>query len=848
MKALRPVDLADIRYALRRWRRRPGFAATAILTLALGIGTTTALFSVIDVVLLQPAPWPAPEQLVAIHAVFPDRRQLPASAATWNRGLLSYQAWDALRNAPAFQDIGAWRPRSLDTTFGQERTDMVETIDVSSNLLPLLGVGLVHGRYFTAAEDEQNSDSVLITYEAWQRRYGGRDDVIGQGAILGSASSGDHGTRIVVGVLEPGFAFGGDPVPEVLLPIGISAEVSRQYPGASLRLVGRLRPGTSIEAASAATLAVVHAVERREPTTSRLVPLVEEHWRRAARPLWLLFGGAALLLLIACSNVAGLLLGEGRTRRHEIALRAALGGSHGRVIRQLVVEHALLAVLSAGCGLLLAHWLIQAFIATAPADMPRLETLAIDARVAVFALGLGALTMLIFGIGPALTLARTPAAEALAQGGRDPGARRAFGLRTAVAAQIALALVLLAGAALLGETMLRLAAQPLGFRPAGLAVVSFQTTWLPGLSRTGITAEEYKALTPAQHAERQQRLDHLWTSGWRLHMTGAMERLSVLPGVLAAAGGLSAPFLPRDRRNTTAIRVAGRPVEAAETVRAQSVTEGYFEVMGVRFLRGRNFTATEARMTSPFSRLNPTTASPRPIVISRELERRFFADNGVGRQLISGSTTYTVIGVVEDVRWRQHAEPDAATCYFFADTYRTVSTLIVRTAGDAAAVLPAMRDTLRAYDPTMVITSTATMDGLLARSVAEERFRASLSIIFGAAALVLSATGLYGLCVRRVIDRRHEIAVRVALGARPDNVRALVFRDAWRTVAIGVAFGAPAAVLAVQITRTLIAGLPSLAAHTVVVPAVVLGCAAVLAMLLPARRAAAIDPMMVLKE
>ena len=843
----RLIDLADVRYALRRWRRRPGFAATAILTLALGIGTTTALFSVIDVVLLQPPPWPEPERLVAIHAVFPERRQLPASAATWNRGYLSFQAWDELRKALPFQDIGAWRPRTMDTTFGDDRTEMVETMDVSSNLLPLLGVGLVHGRYFTATEDEQNSDSVVITYETWQRRYGGRDDIIGQPAILGSASSGDHETRVVVGVLEPGFAFSGEPIAEVLLPIGISAEASRKYPGPSLRLVGRLRPDSSVEAASAASNVIVPAVERNEPTTARLVPLAEEHWRRSARPLWLLFGGATLLLLIACSNVAGLLLGEGRARRHEIAVRAALGGSHARMVRQLVVEHALLALLSAAGGLVLAHWLVQAFIATAPADMPRIASLAIDARVAAFALAVGALTMLIFGIGPALTLARTPAAEVLAQGGRDPGTRRAFGLRSAVAAQIALALVLLAGAALLGETVLRLTAQPLGFKPAGLAVVSFQMTWLPGLSKTQITAAEYRALTPEQHAERNQRLDHLWTTGWRLHTAGAMDRMAGLPGVIAVAGSLSAPFIPRDRRSTIALREAGRPTEEAVTVRTQSVTEGYFDTMGVRLLRGRNFGAVDARTTSPFSRFK-TTATPRPIVISRELERRLFGADGIGRQVMASAGTYTVIGVVEDVRWRQHVEPDAATAYFFADTYRTVTTFVVRTTGDAAAVLPSVRDALRAYDPTMVITSTATMDSLLARSIAEERFRASLSVIFGAAALVLSATGLYGLCVRRVIDRRREIAVRVALGARPDNVRALVFRDAWRTVALGVAVGAPAAVAAVQVTRTLIAGLPSLAAHTLIIPAAVLGCTALLAMLLPARKAAAIDPMVVLKE
>jgi hypothetical protein len=515
-------------------------------------------------------------------------------------------------------------------------------------------------------------------------------------------------------------------------------------------------------------------------------------------------------------------------------------------MRQLVVEHTVLAVLSAVGGLLLAHWMIQAFIATAPAGIPRLASLGIDTRVAAFALFLGALTMLVFGIGPALALARTPAAAALAQGGRDPVSRRPLGLRAAVATQVALAIVLLAGASLFGETLLRLTAQPLGFRPDGLAIVSFEMTWLPGLSRAPLTAGEYRALTPAQHAERQQQLDHLWSTGWRLHMAGAMERLTALPGVVAVGGGRSAPFLPRDRRSTTALRPAGRPANEAENVRTQSVTEGYFEAMGTRLLRGRNFSEADGTTRSPFS---PTRATgPRPIVISRELERRVFGDNAVGRQLMSGTSTYNVVGVVEDVRWRQHAEPDTATCYFLADLYRSVSTLVIRTSGDAAGILPAVRDRLRVYDPNTVITATETMDHLLARSTSEERFRAALSVIFGAGALVLSATGLYGLCVRRVADRRREIAVRVALGARPDNVRALVFRDAWRTVAVGVLAGVPSAAAAVQVTRSLVGGLPSLSTYTIVLPALVLGAAALVAMLLPAQRAAAIDPLVVLKE
>ncbi len=838
----------DSRHGLRRWRHRPGFALTAILTLALGIGATTATFSLVDAVLLQPLPWTDPDRLVAVHAVYPQRRQNPAAALTWNRGTVSYQTWDALRQEAAFADVGVWRRRTLDTTFGEARTALVETMDVSSGFLPMLGVRLAHGRFFTTREDDDNSNSVILTYEAWQRHFGGRADVIGQAARLGHASSGDDEAKIIVGVLEPGFSFDGDLVPEVLFPVGIGAAVQRQYLNGGLRVVARLRPEVEVTAAAVAADRIIRLIETREPSSGRVVPLPDDLTRGATRPLLLLFGGAALLLLIACSNVAGLLLGDGRARRHEFAVRAALGGGRARMVRQLLVEHALLGVAGAAAGLSLAYWLMKMCVAFAPAALPRLADVALDGRVVLFALALGMLTLLVFGVVPAWSLARTPAARALAEGGRDGASSRHSGQRIVVAAALALALVLLVGASLFGETLLRLAALPLGFDPSNLTVVSFRMTTLPNQSEGRITAEEYRALTPEQHRVRNRQLADRWTTGWFLHTAGAMDRLAALPGVTGVAGGYSAPFL--GVRPAILLRLPERPKEDGVLTRGHTVTEGYFETMKTPILRGRNFEPRDriGADRAPFSRDPNLPPPPASTLISQELERRIFGGSGVGRQLVLGDRlVLNVIGVVPNARWRK-GDDDLAAYYVLGEAYNTVSTFFIRTSGDTAVPLSAIRSTLQAYNPNIVVTSTASMDQLMSRAVAEERFRALLSVLFGGVALLLAVVGLYGLVARRVADRRREIGVRVALGARPADVRALVFMDAIRTIAIGFAVGLPMAFAASQVTQTLLYGVSPTAPHVFAAAGAALAIAAIAAALVPARRATSIDPILVLKD
>ncbi|HUE84759.1 MAG TPA: ADOP family duplicated permease [Vicinamibacterales bacterium] len=831
---LRTGATSDVRYALRRWRRRPGFAAAAILTLGLGIAAATATFSVIDAVLLRPLPWTDAERLVVIHGVYPNRRSNPATAPTWNRGLLSYPAWDALRTTPLFETVGVWRSiQRLDTTFGEDRTDIVRTMDVSSNFLPMLGVRMALGRYFTEQEDNVNNDSIILTYETWQRRFGAHENIIGEHVQLGSASSGDRLLRTIVGVLEPGFRFEGEP-PEILNPVGIAAAVSRQYPSATFRVVGRLAPGVSVQAAEAAAASIVHGSPFREPVSARLVTLEDEHLGSARRPLWLLFAGAGLLLLIACSNVAGLLLGEARARRHEIAVRAALGGSRARVARQLVIEHILIALAASTLGLVLAAWLIGGVIALAPEGLPRIETVTVDVRAAMFALGAGLLTLLVFGVAPALSLARTPVARTLAEGGRDGAIARLLGQRAIVIVQISLALVLLTGAALFAETMRRLTSQPLGFDPRNVTALSTTFTGsrfgepsrLP-MGRGMSVAERTEAIRQVQREVENARIDLIF------------QHLSAVLGVTAAAGASAVPFLTAQQR--LPIVLEGRPESERHDSLRQTVTKAYFDTMGMQLLSGRLFGDGDR-------------AGADAVVVSREFERRFFPDGALNRRFrhVYGaryelSINHHVVGIVSDVKRQDFSDDDRPAFYTFDRQTAGISHFLVRMSGEPDGILPSVRRAVAAASPQTVVTSMVPMENLVARSVADERFRAMLSSLFGASALALAAVGLYGVITRRAADRRREFGIRVALGARPSDVRELVLKDAVHLIVLGLAIGLPAAYAAAQLTRTLLFGVSPSSPHVFALTSLMLALVAAFASLLPARRAGGIDPISVLR-
>ncbi len=827
----RLLDPADIRYALRRWRRRPGFPLAATLTLGLGIGAATAMFSVVDAVLLRPLPWPDPDRLAAIHMVYPGRRTDPRFATTWHRSRLHYPAWEALRRGSSFSDVAVWEPASLSMTIDEGRTELALVMGVSSDFLPMFGVKVLHGRNFTREEDERDSYHVILSYEAWQRHFGGRQEIVGKPSSIAYASATYTPPWIIVGVLEPDFSFDGIR-PDVLTTIGHHNSSSARMNFFGLfEAVGRLAPGVSVDAASAEAAVLLRASQPGAAIDSRVVQLDDELLGSSVRPLWLLFGAAGVLLLAACANVAGLLVGENRARRHETAIRLSLGITRGGVVRQLLVEHAMLALAGAALGLLLAIWLTQALVALAPAELPRLDTVRVDWRVALFALGTGGLTLLAFGLAPALSLARTQAARILAGGGREGAPDRHVAQRTVVAAEIALAAVLVVGAGLLGETLFRLLSQPLGFDPSNLVVVSTRFTgsdippdWIRGTRGAGgVSGNSLNSGPPLRERTAAVR---------RARTAAVVERLSAVPGAVRAAA-MGAPPFSGGPASRSRIRIDGRPEDPNDLSASQSVSAGFAKTLRVPIVAGRDLEAADG---------------PNAALVSREFERRYFEHGAVGRRfehvVLSYRTTYDIVGVIEDLKHSTFAEEPLPTFFAIGAT----TDYVMQTGIDPLVVLPAIRGALADVDPQIVVTGITTMDQSLAGVIAAERFRATLSTAFALTALLLAAVGLYGVAARRVADRRREFGIRVALGARPDNLRSLVLGDALRTVGIGLAVGLPAAFAASQATRAFLFGVSPTSPHVFLGASAVLAAAALAATLLPARRAGRVHPMLALRE
>jgi hypothetical protein len=833
----------DGRLALRRFAQNRSFASTAILTLALGIGTTTALFSVVNAVILRPWPWPEPDRLAVVHAVFPERVNDPARSATWNRAPLTWPMWDTLRRASSFDDVAAWQvPPFLNTTLGEARTELVSVVEVSSNLLPMLGAPLLHGRYFNEEDDSSPTRTIVLPYDTWQRRFGGRPDVVGETVITGTASSGGRAPRTIVGVLGPGLTFPDDP-PEFFFNVGTAAQTHRTSDGGTLHVIARLKRGVTAEKASLEAMALIEGLQRKEPASARLVPLVEERLGDAARPLWLLFAGAGLLLLVACANVAGLLLNEAHARRHEFGVRAALGCRPLRAVRQLAIEQILLATGGATMGVLLAWWLIRGLVGLAPEGLPRVDAVVIDARIVAFALGLGGVTLVTFGLAPARTLVRTQAVEALAEGRQHGGSPRHRGQRVLVAAQLALALVLLVGATLFGETVIRLTIQPLGFDPSNLAVVS--TTF------TG-PAFDADALRAAQQAaQRDPGVNYRAIQNDMLRSRGAertervMAALGALPGVALVAGtSRGLPFLTRPPGVVTRSWSAqagpdgGLPREP-DDVQWQVVTDRYFATMGMPIVAGRSFDVSDA------------DGGPPVAVVSHTFEHRVFDGSAVGRRFLRapGSSVISVIGVVPDVtREESFRRGEPPTYYLLGRQSAPAQEFVIRSAGDSARLLPLIRRAIAEVDPQIVVTSTTTMEERLKGLRANEHFRATLSACFGVTALLLSAVGLYGLAARRAAERGREFGIRLALGARPGSLRRLVLEDTGLIVGAGLLVGLPAAGAAAYGIRSWLFGVSSTAPHVFLFAAIVLASVAFVASFLPTQRAGRLDPVRALRD
>jgi predicted permease len=805
----------DLRHAARYWSRRPGFVALLVLPMALGIGTTAAMFAVANDVFLRPLPWPDADRLALVYGVAPQHR---GERADWNRRAYPWGALGDLKQVAEFESLGAWTADQW--AIGPARSELVPVMHASASLPALLGGRQTLGRVFTVDEDQSADHVVLVTDDAWRRHFGGRRDVVGETVALGFASpTAEQRLYTVVGVLSAETRFPAD-APDFIFPLGLVPQGWRESEQGIFSVVARLRTPPASRLTDGSTEVPVFQEGRSTTMTARLVMLADHHASAVRRPVALLFAGACLLLLIACANVAGLLAGEARVRRREWAVRMALGLDRRRLFAQSAAEHGLMVGTGAVAGLVLAGWFTPLFVNMLPSSLVGVVSAQIDWRVAAFAIVAVMASVVAFGLGPTLALTRVSAVEALGGGDRSGTGQHHRWQRAVATLAVGMAIVLLVATSLLSETILRLTLRPLGFQPDRLVVLRTTQTRPFPVDPTALEtrrAQLARGLRPPPPP-----------NPYLPHARGLLERLTALPGVVAAAAATAAPFAGVPRQ----VEVVVGGSRASGTGHSLSVTETYFRTMGTPMLEGRDF------QTSDVGR--------RLAIVSRAFEREFLAGNGLGRQFHVGSsqTPLTVIGVVPDVPMRDVSEP-AMTVYYSAGVIGELFTL-VRVDRDSANVLPTLRAAIKQYDSGLVVTSSVTMDALLADSLAEQRFGALLSSLYGVVGLTLAALGLYALATRLVADRRHEIGVRMALGASPAAIRRLVLTGTFRIVAVGVAVGVPAALVGAQLLAGFLFGVGTTSTRPVIIASSLVAAVTFIATMAPARRAARIDPVRVL--
>ena len=798
----------DLRFAIRVLARRRTFSAVAVATLALGIGAATTIFTVVDPVVLRPLAYRDSERLVMVKRTFPDWRNDPVMQRGWADIDLTYDEfrdWQGMRRS--FEQLGVW-VSTVAVVSGAGDPEEVRVSYVSASLFPMLGAVPALGRTFLPGEDTPHGPRlVILSEDTWRSRFGADTGVIGRTIAF------DGVPRTIVGVAPRGFQLvGRAPNPQYYLPAGqVSGDTlpaNRYYTA-----IARLRPTTSIAQATedADRFFKAHWTHS-SPTGGRVASALDEATQAVRTPLMLLVAASGLVLVLACANVATLLLGEATARDSEIATRTALGAGWHRVARQLLTEHLVLATAGALLGVLLAFWATKALLTIAPANTPRLNEVALDWRAVVFALSAAFITAVLFGLAPLVTLSRVRPGALTVRGGNRATRSRGGLQRLGVVIQLAMSVVLLVGGALLERTLSRLTAVDPGFRPEGLLYV-----------RASLPRDRYA--TGAPQVEFHRRL---------------IESIAGLPGVVSASAGSGIPFA--DGPSGTSIVIArgvgeSDPLDADAQFRV--AFPGLLETLGIRLLTGRTIVATDDAGAAPV------------VVVNEAFVRRFWPMDGpIGKRIRVDGAWRDVVGVVGDVKHgRLERESDATFYLPVAQTVRQWGlSVVVRTTGDPAALVPNVRDRIRAIDPTVPLARTDVMTDVVHRSLGEYRFRTVVIGFFAIAAWLLAAVGVYGTAAGVVERRVRELAIRMSLGATHGAAVGLLVRSAGRMVVMGVILGLAGAALGARGLRPFLYGVASSDVATYVLVAGFVSLIALLATWLPARRATRIEPAVVLRS
>jgi putative ABC transport system permease protein len=801
----------DLRYGARIFGKAPASTAVALVALALGIGTSTAIFSVVDAVLLKPLPFQNAQQLVVIWEKSSTRNLQRMYVARGN-------FWEWSRQSHSFSAMAGLQVAQINLTGGPNgrmEPEELKAERVSAGLFPMLGVQAVVGRTFRPEEDQPgHANFAILSHRLWQRRFGADPSIAGKAIRLRDQSF------TVVGVLRGGFSLL-EPDIDVWVPLGLNPNDPRTANARTLRVVARLKPDVTIEQARSELATIGTRLEESNKALNagyrpNVFPIREELAGKARQPLLILSGAVGLLLLITCANVASLLLARGASRRKEIAVRFAMGATRGRLVTQLLGESVLLSMAGGVLGLVIAWLGITLVRQFGPENMPQLKTVGMDGRLFLFFAAVSLATGIVFGILPAIQNSAVDLSGALGETSRGGTANRAGRrMRSAlVVVEVALAVMVLIGAGLLVRSFARLRAVNPGFQPGGVF-----TMRLPLLGGRNAAMDKR---TPFIHQ--------------------AIESLSALPGVKSAAAVTSLPLTGLDVGSV--FWVEGRPAPPPDqrpNLLLRSVSGSYFGTMEVPLVSGRTFSEADTQQSSPVA------------VVNQSLARRFFpGEAAVGKRLTLDSMSARVVeivGICGDVNQEKVVGEDWPMAYLpYTQSPPASIVAVMRTAGEPESIAGAAREAIHRLDADQVVTEQRTMQDVMDRAVAEPRFDTTVLMFLAAVAFLLSAVGIYGVISYDVNDRIHELGIRAALGAQRGDVLRLVLGQGAQMAALGIVLGLAGALALTRFMASMLYGVKPTDFFTFAAISLLLGAVALIASYIPSRRAMALDPVAALRH